>query len=57
VQNGTPLQERIELGSWASYDMVLRYAHLAADHLRGAASRIDDTFLTHKQKPQFVRLA
>jgi integrase len=57
VQNGTPLQELMELGSWASFDMVLRYAHLAADHLRGAASRIDDTFLTHKQKPQLVRLS
>jgi integrase len=56
VQNGTPLQELMELGSWASYDMVLRYAHLAADHLQGAANRIDDTFLTHKQKPQLVRL-
>ena len=57
VQNGTPLQELKELGSWASYDMVLRYAHLAVDHLRGAASQIDDTFLTHKQKPQLVRLS
>lgn len=57
VQNGTPLQELMELGSWASYDMVLRYAHLAADHLRGAAGRIEGTFLTHKQKPQLVRLS
>ncbi len=57
VQSGTPLQELMELGSWASYDMVLRYAHLAADHLRGAASRIDGTFLTHIQKPQLVRLS
>jgi integrase len=57
VQNGTPLQELMELGGWASYEMVLRYAHLAADHLRGAASRIEGTFLTHKQKPQLVRLS
>ena len=57
VQSGTPLQELMELGSWASYDMVLRYAHLASDHLREAASRIDGTFLTHKQKPQLVRLS
>lgn len=34
-----------------------RHAHLAADHLVGAASRIDDTFLTQKQKPQLVRLS
>jgi integrase len=57
VQSGTPLQELMELGGWASYEMVLRYAHLAADHLRAAANRINDTFLTHKQKPQLVRLS
>ena len=56
VQNGTPLQELMGLGRWASYEMVLRYAHLAADHLRGAASRIDGTFLTQRAKPQLVRL-
>ena len=45
VQSGTRLQELMELGSWSSYEMVLRYAHLATDHLRDAASRIDDTRL------------
>ena len=39
----------MELGSWASYEMVLRYAHLAADHLRGAC-RIDDTFAQTKAR-------
>ncbi|HEX6612273.1 MAG TPA: hypothetical protein VF022_00210 [Rhodanobacteraceae bacterium] len=48
------LRELMELGGWASYEMVLRYAHLATDHLRGAASRIDGTFLTHKPKLQLV---
>jgi len=49
VQNGTSLQELQELGGWASYEMVLRYAHLAADHLKEAASRIEGTILTqHK---------
>ena len=57
VQSGTPLQELMELGSWASYEMVLRYAHLAADHLRGAACRIDDTFLAQTKSPQRVRAA
>ncbi|WP_186149360.1 site-specific integrase, partial [Burkholderia gladioli] len=33
VQRGTPLERLKELGGWASYDMVLRYAHLAPDHL------------------------
>ena len=43
VQNGTRLQELQELGGWSSYEMVMRYAHLAADHLKGAASRIEGT--------------
>ena len=41
VQNGTSLQELMELGGWASFEMVLRYAHLASDHLAEAAKRID----------------
>lgn len=55
VQSGTPLQELMELGGWASFEMVLRYAHLAADHLRGAACRIDGTFASHTKNPQLVR--
>ena len=54
VQSGTRLQELMELGGWASYDMVLRYAHLATDHLRDAASRIDGTFTPLRQKLQLV---
>lgn len=41
VQAGTSLQELMELGGWASYTMVLRYAHLAGDQLSTAACRID----------------
>ncbi|WP_258002228.1 tyrosine-type recombinase/integrase [Burkholderia sp. WAC0059] len=33
VQGGTPLNRLMELGGWASYEMVLRYAHLAPEHL------------------------
>lgn len=51
VQSGTPLRELMELGGRASFEMVLRYAHLAADHLRGAACRIDGTFTSHTKKP------
>lgn len=40
VQNGTSLQELQQLGGWASFDMVLRYAHLSSDHLKDAAERI-----------------
>lgn len=46
VQNGTSLQELQQLGGWASFEMVLRYAHLSSDHLREAAERICDTKLT-----------
>ena len=41
VMNGTSLQELMELGGWKSYEMVLRYAHLAPEHLADAASRIE----------------
>lgn len=49
VQHGTSLQELQELGGWASFEMVLRYAHLAADHLKNAASRIEGTILTQPE--------
>ncbi len=42
VQAGTSLQELMELGGWASYQMVLRYAHLAGGQLAAAAKRIED---------------
>jgi len=29
------------MGDWRSYEMVLRYAHLAPDHLSHAAARIE----------------
>jgi len=45
VQSGTSLQELQQLGGWASFEMVLRYAHLSSDHLRGAAERISATNL------------
>lgn len=41
VMSGTSLQELMELGGWKSYEMVLRYAHLAPEHLAEAASRIE----------------
>ena len=33
VQSGTPLHVLQELGGWSDYKMVLRYAHLAQEHL------------------------
>lgn len=41
VMHGTSLQELMELGGWKSYEMVLRYAHLAPEHLADAAARIE----------------
>lgn len=40
VQSGTTLHELMQLGGWASYAMVLKYAHLAPDHLADAAERL-----------------
>jgi len=46
VQNGTSLQELQQLGGWASFEMVLRYAHLSSDHLKNAAERVSVTKFT-----------
>ena len=40
VMNGGTLQELMALGGWKSYSMVLRYAHLAPEHLAEAAARV-----------------
>ena len=41
LMSGTSLQELMELGGWKSYEMVLRHAHLAPEHLSDAAARIE----------------
>lgn len=51
AQSGTSLQELMELGGWSSFEMVLGYAHLAADHLKEAVCRIENTNPAHR--PQF----
>ena len=40
VQGGVTLQELMELGAWKSYGMVLKYGHLAPDHLSKAVELI-----------------
>lgn len=53
VQSGTSLQELQELGGWASYEIVLRYAHLAGQHLKRVAHNVDglvDTNLVQKHQ-------
>lgn len=48
VQNGTPLQTLMEMGGWASYEMVLKYAHLAPDHLAEHANSVTIWAQTHR---------
>lgn len=40
IQNGTPIHVLKELGGWKSLKMVLRYAHLGAEHLVPYAGNI-----------------
>lgn len=40
VMSGVRLEELMKLGGWKSYSMVLRYAHLAPEHMAEAASKI-----------------
>jgi len=53
VQAGTPLNVLQELGGWSDYSMVLRYAHLAPEHLAKFAGNVD-TFTIHN--PEGVKL-
>ncbi|HEY9035567.1 MAG TPA: tyrosine-type recombinase/integrase [Pseudomonadales bacterium] len=48
VQSGTSLNELMELGGWSSFDMVLRYAHFAGEHLKNAACHIDGTIWSQR---------
>lgn len=40
IQQGTPLHVLQELGGWAGPEMVQRYAHLSADHLKVYADQL-----------------
>ena len=40
IQSGTPFHVLQELGGWSSYEMVLRYAHLAPEHLSEYAENL-----------------
>lgn len=39
----SPFKKLQQLGGWASFEMILRYAHLSSDHLKDAAERINVT--------------
>lgn len=41
IQQGTPLYVLQELGGWAGPEMVQRYAHLSASHLKAYADRLE----------------
>ena len=51
VMSGTSLQELMELGGWKSFEMVLRYAHLAPEHLSAAAKRIERVWEVADRNP------
>ena len=48
VQSGVTLHELMQLGDWRSYSMVLKYAHLAPDHLSKAAEKVSGKRHTRK---------
>lgn len=56
VQSGTPLNRLMELGGWSKYEHVLRYAHLAPDHLAEHAATVtiwaQSPDSTAKEKPR-----
>lgn len=52
VQNGVTLTQLMELGGWKSYSMVLRYAHLAPDHLASAAELVGRNVAYGKKPPR-----
>lgn len=44
VQKGVPLRTLQEMGGWKTLSMVMRYAHLAPEHLHEHARKLDDVF-------------
>lgn len=44
IQSGVPLSVVQKMGDWESIEMVLRYAHLAPNHLTEHAKQIDSIF-------------
>ena len=56
VQNGTSMQALMELGGWSSIEMVLRYAHLAGEHLKQDANRIEGTIRSQSESKTDLKL-
>lgn len=55
VMNGTPLEVVQKLGGWKTLQMVMRYAHLAPEHLAAYAGNAQP--LRHKSTPQLQQKA
>ena len=55
MQSGTSLPELMELGGWKSYEMVLRYAHLAPEKLSFVAGRISGSHQDPSEKRYGVK--
>lgn len=56
--NGTPIDVIKDLGGWASFDMVFRYAHLSSDHLQEYAKNSQSgTNLSQPEKLTLVKTA
>lgn len=56
--NGTPIDIIKDLGGWASFEMVFRYAHLSSDHLQEySKNSFSVTNLLHSDKSNVVRTA
>jgi len=54
--NGTPIDVIKDLGGWASFDMVFRYAHLSSDHLQEYAKNSSSvTNLLQSEKDNVVK--
>jgi hypothetical protein len=51
VMSGTSLRELMDLGGWKSYEMVLRSANLAPEHLSQAAGRIERVWEVVEKNP------
>jgi integrase len=52
VQNGTPLNVLKDLGGWADIQMVLKYAHLSAEHLAEYADNSKNNVTNLLQSPK-----
>ena len=50
IQEGTPLAALQELGGWKSMEMVMRYAHLAPEHLRLHVNAVSKNLISDEEK-------